>query len=481
MNFRRPFFNNRSVATFCAFLALGMTVHLVVLPTVAAESSARRPNIVFFLTDDQQAEALVCYGNSIIQTPNIDALAKTGVAFDRAFVTTAICMTSRASILTGQYAARHGIHGFGQPLSDEQFRQSYPAILRRAGYRVAHVGKWHLDAPPSGEYDFLRWFRGTGWFYENGDRKTPHLTGRLGDDALEFLDGEDGSKPFCLTVAFKAPHVQDQWANQFPYDRADPRLVELYRDVTIPEPKLNAPEFFDAQPDFLRDSENRVRWGIRFVAPSRYQRSVKNYYRLLSGVDREVGRVVAKLEEKGLADNTVIIYTSDHGYYLGERGFAGKWFAHDLSMRIPLVIHDPRALPQHRAKRVDQVALNIDLAATILGLAGLEKPEGMQGESLLPLLQKAPSTWRTEFFYEHRLSTYKGIPQSEGVRTLDWKYIRWFPWNTPIDGSTSALHEELYDLRQDPDEANNMALSPAHHAQLAEMRKKWRSWRERAR
>ena len=471
----------KSSAAMFAWLLVGVIVHPFGLTAAAAETSVRRPNIVFFLTDDQQADALGCYGNRIIQTPHVDALAKAGVAFDKAFVTTAICMTSRASILTGQYAARHGIHGFRQPLSDAQFRESYPAILKRSGYRIAHVGKWHLDAPPAGEYDFLRWFRGTGWFYENGDRKTPHLTGRLGNDALEFLDGEDGSQPFCLTVAFKAPHVQDQWANQYPYDRADPRLVELYRDVTIPDPKLNKPEFFDALPEFLRDSENRVRWGIRFVTRSRYQQSVKNYYRLLSGVDREVGRVVAKLKEKGLADNTVIIYMSDHGYYLGERGLAGKWFAHDVSMRIPLIIHDPRAAPSRRGQRIDHVALNIDLAPTILGLAGLNKSDTMQGESLVPLLNSRPADWRTEFFYEHRLNTYKGIPQSEGVRTPRWKYIRWLSWNTPVDGSPPALHEELYDLGNDPDEANNLALSPTSGTQLEAMRTKWLTWRQRVR
>lgn len=480
MNTERPPIKKPSTSPF-AFLLVGWILASFVLPAGAAESAERRPNIVFFLTDDQQADALGCYGNSIIQTPHVDALAKTGVAFDKAFVTTAICMTSRASILTGQYAARHGIHGFRQPLSEEQFSQSYPAILKRSGYRIAHVGKWHLDAPPEGEYDFLKWFRGTGWFYENGDRKNPHLTGRLGDDALEFLDGEDASQPFCLTVAFKAPHVQDQWANQFPYDRADPRLVALYRNETIPDPRLNQPEFFDALPDFLRDSENRIRWGIRFVTPSRYQRSVKNYYRLLSGVDREVGRVVAKLKEKGLADNTIIIYASDHGYYLGERGFAGKWFAHEVSMRIPLIIHDPRAASSRHGKRFDQVALNIDIAPTILGLAGLKKPDGMQGESLLPVLGGQTEGWRTEFFYEHRLNTFRGIPQSEGVRTPEWKYIRWMAWDTPVDESPSALHEELYDLRKDPDEAHNLAQSPAARTQLEVLREKWRSWRLRAR
>ena len=238
---------------------------------VAVESPNRHPNIVFLLTDDQCATALGCYGNPIIRTPHINALAETGVAFDRAFVTTAICMTSCASILTGQYARRHGVHRFDQTLSPEQFRFTYPAVLRRAGYRVGHVGKWHLLDPPADGFDFLRSFPSTGWFYENGDRSSRHLTGRLGDDALEFLDRQDGKQPFCLTVAFKAPHVQDQWTDQFPFDRADEKLVRLNQDVTIPPRKLSAPSFFEAQPAFLKNSVSRDRWGRRFVIPARYR------------------------------------------------------------------------------------------------------------------------------------------------------------------------------------------------------------------
>ena len=457
-------------------------------PVVAVgQTPNRRPNIVFLLTDDQCATALGCYGNPIIQTPHIDALAESGVAFDRAFVTAAICMTSRASILTGQYARRHGVHRFDQTLTAEQFRYTYPAVLRRAGYRVGHVGKSHLLDPPADGFDFLRSFPSTGWFYENGDRSSRHLTGRLGDDALEFLNQQDGKQPFCLTVAFKAPHVQDQWTDQFPFDRADEALVVLYQDVTIPPRKLSDPAFFEAQPEFLKNSVSRDRWGRRFVIPARYQASVKNYYRLISGVDREVGRIVARLKERGLVDNTIIIFTSDHGFYLGERAFAGKWYAHEVSIRVPLVVYDPRLEQSQRGTRRDQIVLNLDIGPTIIDLAGPAQPDQMQGRSFWPLLNGSVPDWRTEFFYEHRLDDRRSggrkgsaIPQSEGVRTSEWKYIRWFGASTLLNANPTPLSEELYDLSQDPDEALNLAHSPDHAERLNSMREKWLHWRERA-
>ncbi len=475
------------VSSFLWLLLVGVVwIAALALVVAAGQPPKPRPNIVFLLTDDQCATALGCYGNPIIQTPHIDALAESGVAFDRAFVTTAICMTSRASILTGQYARRHGVHRFDQTLTPDQFRYTYPAVLRRAGYRVGHVGKWHLLDPPKDGFDFLRSFPSTGWFYEKGDRSTPHLTGRLGDDALDFLDQQDGKQPFCLTVAFKAPHVQDQWTDQFPFDRADETLVRLYQDVTIPQRKLSDPAFFEAQPEFLKNSVSRDRWGRRFVIPARYQASVKNYYRLISGVDREVGRIVARLKERRLADNTIIIFTSDHGFYLGERGFAGKWYAHEVSIRVPLVIYDPGLERTQRGTRRDQVVLNLDIAPTIIDLAGTDKPDRMQGHSLLPLLKGSVPDWRTEFFYEHRLDDRRSggrkgsaIPQSEGVRTPEWKYIRWFGASTLLNANPTPLGEELYDLKQDPDEALNLAQSPGHAEQLGTMREKWLHWRER--
>jgi arylsulfatase A-like enzyme len=202
-----------------------------------------------------------------------------------------------------------------------------------------------------------------------------------------------------------------------------------------------------------------------------YQESVKNHHRLVTGVDRQVGRIVEKLREKGLDKNTIILYTGDNGYFLGERGFAHKWLAYELSIRVPLVIFDPLLPADRRGKRLDQMALSIDLAPTVLDVAGVPIPERMQGKSLLPLLEGKDVPWRTEFFYEHLFAPDK-IAASEAVRDQRYKYIRYVKTDPP--------YEELYDLRTDPDEATNLAGKPEHRQTLETMRTKWAEWRERA-
>jgi arylsulfatase A-like enzyme len=454
-------------------------------------AEADRPNIVFLLTDDQRWDTLGCMGNSIIQTPNVDRLAREGVVFNNCFVTTSICMTNRACIFTGQYAARHGVWSFSTNFTEAQLAQTYPGRLKQAGYYLGFIGKWGVGQPPEGLFDYNRGWPGQNRYYEKvqgedpfvylspgpdedarvaRQRRQAHLTARMGDQAIEFLDGAPADRPFCLSFSFKAPHCQDGQPafRQFPYDA---KLHSLYQGVTIPPAPLSDPAFFDALPEFLKVSENRRRWELRFATPEMYQRSVKSYYRLISGVDRVVGRIVEALREKGLLENTVILYSGDNGFYLGERGFAGKWFPHEVSIRVPLVVYDPRLSPPGRGTRRDQVVLSIDLAPTMLQMAGVEIPARMQGRSLVPLLKGEKPEWRTEFFYEH-LFKHPRIPCTEGVRDARYKYIRFV--------ETDPLYEELYDLEDDPQEAHNLAKDPAHAATLQRMREKWAAWRQRA-
>ena len=451
----------------------------------------KRPNIIFLLTDDQRWDTLGCMGNSIIQTPNVDRLAAQGVVFDHCFVTTSICMTNRACIFTGQYAARHGVWDFRTTFSPEQLAQTYPGLLKRAGYYVGFIGKWGVGKPPEGLFDYNEGWPGQNRYYEKLKGEDPftylapgpdrerlvarqrdrvHLTAQMGDQALEFLDGAPADRPFCLAFSFKAPHCQDGQPAfcQFPYDA---KLHGLYQDVTIPPAPLADPAFFDALPEFLKTSENRRRWELRFATPEMYQHSVKSYYRLITGVDRVVGQIVDKLKEKGLADNTVILYTGDNGFYLGERGFAGKWFPHEVSIRVPLVVYDPRLPAAERGSRRDEPVLSIDMAPTMLEMAGVAVPDAMQGRSLMPLVKGETPEWRTEFFYEH-LFKHAKIPCSEAVRDSRYKYIRFV--------ESDPLCEELYDLEKDPDEAQNLANDPAHAETLKRMREKWTAWRERA-
>lgn len=462
----------RAAGNFRIGMLLGVCI-LLVLPGPARvfAQTGSRPNLIFLLTDDQRADTLGAMGNRIIRTPHIDRLAQRGVTFNNAFVTTAICMTSRASILSGQYAARHGDWDFNHAFTPEQLAATYPGLLKQAGYHLGFIGKWGVGPPPEKLFDYDRAFPGQGNYFVKRDGQQIHLTRLMGEEALEFLAGAPTDRPFCLSISFKAPHVQDsESVNEQPFV-SDPAHASWYADVTIPPPKLAATQYFERLPEFLKNSENRARWAARFWGPARYQECVRGYYRLISEVDDEVGRIVAELDKRKLADKTVIVYTSDHGFYLGEYGFSGKWYAHEVSIRVPLIVCDPRLPPSRQGTRRDEMALNIDLAPTLLELAAAPIPERMQGRSLVPLVAGQQPEWRHEFFYEHHFK-HPRIPPSEAVRTERWKYMRF------VD--SQPLYEELYDLPADPPEENNLAQSPRHAGTLDEMRAKWAQLREQA-
>jgi arylsulfatase A-like enzyme len=410
-------------------------------------AAKRQPNIIMLVTDDHRADAMGCAGNPIIQTPNMDDLAANGVRFTNAFVTTSICCSSRASIFTSQWTSRHGITDFATHFSEEALARAYPMLLKQAGYRIGLIGKYGVGPKkdlPIDKYDYWKGFPGQGKYEhkdENGNYK--HLTQIMGEQAIEFLQGCSQEQPFCLSVSFKAPHVQDSDPRQFIYDRA---YSELYKDIAIPTPETAAPRYFDALPEFLRDSEARRRWEIRFPDNEKFQESVRSYYRLITGVDVVIGKIRDHLKQLDLDDNTVIILTGDNGFYLGEYGLAGKWFPHELSIRVPLLVYDPRAAAKHRGLAPDQMALNVDIAPTILELANLPVPQQMQGQSLVPLLKGKDPVWRYEFFYEHPFE-HKTIAKSVALRTKRYKYARYIDYD----------YEELYDLQNDPAETINLA------------------------
>ena len=422
----------------------------------AQENDSAQPNIVFLLTDDQRWDALGAMGNAWIQTPQLDKLANEGVLFRNAYVTTAICCISRASILSGQYASRHGIVDFSTPFAKDALQETYPLMLRQAGYRTGFIGKYGVGSngqEPVESYDYWKAMGGQPR-YENKqpDGSIKHYTDILSEQCRDFLDGCKQGQPFCLSVSFKAPHVQDSDPRQFIYN---PRYKELYASVTLPAPATAAAEFFNRLPACLSTEENeaRRRWQMRFSTPEKYQEMVKGYYRLITGVDDAVGQLRQDLEELGFADNTIIIFTGDHGFYLGEHGLAGKWYGHEESIRVPLIVYQPSAPGSPRHQNRDEMVLNIDLAPTLLELAGVKAPNRIQGRSLVPLLEGKHPSWRQDFFYEHRFP-HNRIPQSEGVVTPRYKYLRYV--------ETEPVQEELYDLGEDPHEARNLAGDPAH-------------------
>jgi arylsulfatase A-like enzyme len=421
----------------------------------------KTPNIVFLLTDDHRWDAIGCAGNPNIYTPNIDNMAKNGVKFTNAFVTTSICACSRASIFSGQWVSRHGIKDFATSFSPKALAQTYPMLLRQAGYRTGFVGKYGVGKGqdfPGDKFDFWRGCPGQCDPYERKDKdgNYKHLTQIMGEQAIEFLRGCSKDQPFCLSVSFKAPHVQDADPRQFVYDRAH---ANLYKDATMPVPETADPKYFEALPEFLQNSEARRRWQIRFATPEKYQESVRSYYRLITGVDFVIGEVRQELNRLNSDDNTVIIFTGDNGFYLGEHGLAGKWFPHDESIRVPLIVFDPSAPQRRRNVTVEQLALNVDIAPTILQLAGVSLPQQMQGRSLVPLLRGERPKWRTEFFYEHPFE-HKTIAKSEALRTQRYKYARYVDFG----------YEELYDLKNDHHEIVNLAKDEKYRQLLESLR-----------
>jgi arylsulfatase A-like enzyme len=423
-----------------------------------------RPNIVFLLADDLRWDGLGCTGNRLARTPNLDALAARGTLFRNHFVTTSICCVSRASILSGQYARRHGINDFVTPFSPAAFAATYPALLRTAGYRTGFIGKFGVgEQMPEKEFEFWRGFPGQGNYFTKDD--PTHLTKKMGNQALEFLSTDD-RRPFCLSVSFKAPHCQDNGKREFP---PDPRDEGLFADVTFPVPATANDKFFRQLPGFVRQSEGRVRWERRFATPEMFQKTVADYYRLVTGLDREVGRILTALREREVADDTLVVFTSDNGFFFGERGMAGKWLMYEQSIRVPLVIADPRSPDRARGRTEEAMTLNVDFAPTLLDYAGVAVPASMQGRSLRPLVQGENVTWRREWFYEHH-TLPKMIPPSEGVRTDRWKYLRWV-------GEDPAV-EELYDLKAEPAEEHNLAADPQHRPMLDGLRNRWSRLRD---
>lgn len=432
-----------------------------------APHPSKRPNILFMLADDQRADALGHAGNRIIHTPQLDRLAQEGVAFENHFCTTPICCASRASIMLGQYAGTHGIFDFSTPLNPAQIQQSYWEQLKHSGYHIGFIGKFGVGSKmPSEAFDDWKGFPGQGHYFPQGPQG-PHLTHLMRDQANAFFEQAPRDKPFCLSISFKAPHVQDEDPRQY-LPSSD--TLSLYEGVTMPVPSGAGPDDVRRFPLAIQHSENRRRWGVRFATPDIYQASVKGYYRLVSGIDAAVGAMRQRLEQLGLAQNTVIVYSADHGIFNGEHGFAGKWYGHEESIRIPLIIYDPRLPAAARGKRSKSMTLNIDLHPTVLEIANLKPPAPTQGRSLVPLLSESGSAARPLWFFEHHFPYNGWIPSSEGIRTGRWKYIHYT--------DAAAPFEELYDLAQDRSEVHNLAGQSKYAAPQKALTAYWQKWRD---
>lgn len=467
---------------------------------VRAEESASRPNILYIMSDDHAYQAVSAYGHGLNQTPNIDRLAREGMLFRNCFVTNSICGPCRAVVLTGKYSHLNGFARNGDRFDGSQ--QTVAKLLQQAGYQTAVIGKWHLETDPTG-FDHWEVLFGQGPYY-NPPMKTPqgrvqhegYTTDVITDLALDFLkSGRDPNRPFFLMYHHKAPHRN--WC-------PGPQELDLYKDTDIPEPptlfddyatrgraareqemtiarhltphdlKLvpqnekftpdQAERFYNAYAEENRafeeanlQGEELVRW--------KYQRYLKDYLRCVAGVDRNVGRVLDYLDESGLAKNTVVIYTSDQGFYLGEHGWFDKRFMYEESFRTPLLVRWPGHVQPGSV--CEKLVMNLDFAETFLDIAGAAIPEDMQGRSLKPLLEgREVADWRTSMYYRYyEYPAVHMVHKHYGVRTDRYKLI--------------YFHEidewELYDLAKDPRELNNVYGDPAYAEITAQLQAElWR-------
>lgn len=428
-------------------------------------SSDMPPNIIFILTDDQRWDALGFAGNEVIHTPEMDRLARDGAYFRNAFVTTPICAAARASFFTGMYERTHEWTFQKGEINHAYMDFSYPALMKESVYYTGFFGKFGVDYGPQNElfdvadiYDRHNGYHDRrGYFYKTLGEDTVHLTRYTGQLALDFIRNAPEERPFCLSLSFSAPHAHDPAPDQFFWQE---EVDTLYQNHVFDPPEMAKNRFFMDQPEYVRNGFNRTRWYWRFDTEEKYQQSMKGYYRMISEIDLEIGKIRRLLEQRGIAGNTVIIFASDNGYFTGERQLAGKWLMYEPSIRVPLIIYDP----WDRTRRdIEDLVLNIDIPSTILDYAGIDIPAVYQGVSLAGYTKGEKPAGNREYVLIEHLWDFEHIPPSEGIRTNRWKYFRY---------RNDPAYEELYDISADPSEYFNLAEDEDHQQELDRLRAK---------
>ncbi len=407
----------------------------------------RRPNILVLISDDQRWDQLSYADRPLttkLKTPNMDKLAQQGVYFRNAFITSPICTVSRASIMTGMYSSTHGMNHFNTPIKPEILSKSYPALLHDEGYKTAVLGKWGMGIDGTENiFDvFNAWAKQGSYFHETDNGKV-HNAEWLAKRTREFFESTNTNEPFCLTVCFKSPH--------HPYE-PDERDKDLFKDVQIPKRETDTPEGYMAMASHVMEkSLNRWCYFDERKDETTKNKFEKDFLRCVKSLDRSIGEIMQSLKDLNLDENTVVIYLSDHGYLWGEHGLGGKWLLYEESIRVPIIIHGCGIPDKMKSMKLDNLALNIDIAPTILDIANISVPDEMDGISLLPLLKGKDTPLRKDFFMEHVdiIDVETPIPDSRGVRSNEWKYIRYINVEPEV--------EELYNIKTDPLESNNLA------------------------
>ncbi len=438
----------------------------------------RRPNIVFVMSDDHAAHAIGAYGSTINTTPQLDRLSDGGMRFDNCFCANAICAPSRASILTGTYNHVNGVMAMANPFDAGQ--PSFPPLLQRAGYQTALFGKWHLGHGPEHDpqgFDTWQVLPGQGDYHDpvmltaEGElRHSGYVTDIITDLSLEWLRQRELDRPFCLLVHHKAPHR--------PWEPA-PRHADLYQDP-IPEPATFRDEYATrsaaAASARMRVADHMKPADLKQPVPDgldpqaeaswKYQRYIGDYLRCVAAIDEGVGQLLDYLDCEGIADDTIVIYTSDQGFFLGDHGWYDKRFIYEHSLRMPLLVRYPAEIEAGSSS--DDLVSNVDFAQTLLDWAGVEAPDRMQGDSLRPIARgQAPDNPRQAVYYRYwqHGDPEHGVWAHYGIRTHEHKLVYFYNQGFGLPGTSdhgAPPAWELYDLRADPDELNNVWDDPAY-------------------
>ena len=487
---------------FMKLMGAGVLSMAAPLPVKASESTKKQPNIIFIFTDDHASHAISAYGSKVNQTPNIDRLAQEGMIFNNCFCTNSICAPSRAVILTGKHSHINGVIDNRQKFDGSQ--QTFPKLLKKSGYQTAMIGKWHLKTDPTG-FDFWKVLRGQGPYYNpplktpNGiEKHTGYTTDILTDIALGWLKKErDDNKPFMMMFQHKAPHRNWQ---------PSPKHLNMYDDVKIPEPDTLFDDYANrtsaAKTQDMSIEKTMTDNDLKLVPPKnftpeqletwnkaytpknaafkkadlkgkdlvrwKYQRYMKDYLRCIASVDDNIGRLLDYLDTSGLADNTIVIYSSDQGFYLGDHGWFDKRWMYEESLRMPFIVRWPGVV-KPGSKNTDLIQ-NLDFAETFLDIAGASVPDDMQGQSIVPLLKgKTPRNWRKSIYYQY--FEYPGahsVRRHYGVRTQRYKLIHYYNIN----------EWELFDLKNDPNELKSVYADATYTKIVKRLKKELNRLRE---
>ncbi len=464
--FRTIFHMLRSRATACTILYLIALATITISCAAQICTAAERPNVLYVLCDDLRPDALGCFGSAHVKTPNIDALASSGVRFANAFCTTSLCSPSRASILTGLYAHRHGVRDNFTELPNKL--PHWPARLHESGYSTAYIGKWHMgednDAPRPG-FDWFVTHKGQGKYYDTewnvngaGAKVIPgYYTNVVTDLALDWLKQQSTDKPWALCLGHKAPHS---------FYTPEEKYKHTFDQVKVPYP---ASAFqLNGKPDWVRQRLSTwhgiygplFEWRKEFPndrpeAVKDFENMVHGYWGTVLSVDDSVGRLTNYLQQTGQFDNTIIVFMGDNGLLEGEHGMVDKRTAHEPSIRIPIIA---RGGPLPKGKVIEQQVLTIDIAPSVLELCNAEPLADIQGRSWKKLVTSGDDAWRKSWLYEYNYEKqFPYTPNVRAVRTDQWKYIR-YPHG---DGAGDRHLDEMYDLKSDPGELKNLSRDPA--------------------